>query len=318
LSPITVPDSTDLQARSRGPIVDPAPVPFSRWSSVVGGPKSSTLQPRPRLANISSRGFVGAGESVMITGLVVSDTAGKQYLARAAGPALTSLGVTGALAQPVLKILDASNKEIATNSAWDTGPDADDIADLAKVVGAFPFVKGTRDAALLPRLGYGQYTLQISSGNGGTGVALVELYEIDPTIGRTLNLSTRGVVRAGEGLLIGGIVVRGPGPKRILIRAIGPTLGTFGVGSALADPVLTLFNGATRIASNDDWATPAGTTATVSELSAAATTVGAFALTNNSRDAVLLLTLPEGGYTAQVTGKGTAEGVILLEAYELP
>lgn len=322
-TPVTMPDTTNLQARSYRPNFTSNATPASAWSSSLGGPRSATLTPRPRLFNIASRGFVGTGENVLIAGIVVADSAGKQYLARAAGPALTSLGVAGALAQPVLRILDANNREVASNSAWETSPDIADIPTIASAVGAFPFAKGSRDAAILAKLPHGQYTLQISSANNATGIALAELYEVDSGIGRTLNLSTRAVVRANstEGALIGGIVARGPAPKRLLIRAVGPTLASFGVNGVLADPVLTLLQGSTRIAGNDDWGTPAGTTATATEIAAAASTVGAFPLLNGSRDAALLITLPTtpaGDYTAQVTGKSTTDGIILLEVYELP
>ena len=318
---VTVADSTNLQARSYKANVPSLPAPGSGWSSAIGGSRSSVLNPRPRLANLSSRSFIGTGENLMITGVVVNDTAGKQYLARAVGPALTAFGVPGALAQPVLKILDDKGKEIARNAGWESGPDADDIPDLTKAVGAFPFAKGSKDSALLARLPAGQFTLQVSSANTGTGVGLAELYEIDPGVGRTLNLSTRGLVRAGDEVLIGGVVVRGPGPKRLLIRAIGPTLGGFGVAGTLPDPVLTLFNGAgTEVATNDDWSTRTGAAAaaTATEVSAAAAAVGAFALATGSKDAALLLTLPEGAYTAKIAGKATASGIILLEIYELP
>jgi hypothetical protein len=270
---------------------------------------------------LSSRGFIGSDENILIAGVVVNDTAGKQYLARAVGPALTGFGVAGALAQPVLRILDSRGRELARNSAWESGPDGDDLAGLTKAVGAFPFAKGSKDAALLARLPAGQFTLQISSANTGTGVGLAELYEIDPGIGRTLNLSTRGLVRAGEELLIGGVVVRGPAPKRLLIRAIGPTLGAFGVADPLADPVLTVFNGAgAQVATNDDWNTRTGAAAvaTAPEVAAAAAAVGAFGLGPDTKDAALLLTLAEGPYTAQIAGKGAASGVVLLEIYEVP
>ncbi len=319
-SPVTVSDTSNVQARSYRANTSTAVAPASGWSSAIGGARSSTLTPRPRLANLSSRGFIGTGENLLITGVVVNDTAGKQYLARAVGPALTAFGVPGALAQPVLTILDSNGRELARNTAWESGPDADDIADLTKQVGAFPFAKGSKDAALLARLPAGQFTLQVASANTGTGVGLAELYEIDAGVGRTLNLSTRGLVRSGDELLIGGVVVRGPGPKRLLVRAIGPTLTAFGVNGALADPVLTLFNGATQVATNDDWGTRTGAaaTATVAEIATATSAVGAFGLTSTSRDAVLLLTLPEGAYTAQIAGKAGASGVILLEIYEVP
>lgn len=321
-TPVIVPDTTDLQARSYRANFPILVVPGSGWSGAVGGPLSSVITPRPRLANISSRGFIGTGENILIAGTVVNDTAGKQYLARAVGPGLTAFGVVGALAQPVLRIIDSNTgREIASNSGWETGPDVADIADFTKAVGAFPLSKGSKDAAILARLPTGQFTLLVASATSGTGVGLVEVYEVDSGVGRTVNFSTRGLVRSGEELLIGGVVVRGPGPKRLLIRAIGPTLGGFGVAEALADPVLTLFNSpGAQIAANDDWGTPTGGVAGPSpaEVAAASVAVGAFPLVPGTKDAVLLLTLPEGAYTAQVSGKIGSSGVILLELYEVP
>ena len=318
-TPVTVPNTADLQARSYR-ATPTAGVPSFSWSSAAGGAQSSVLTPRPRLLNLSSRSFVGTGENILITGVVVNDTAGKQYLARAVGPALTAFGVPGALAQPVLTILDSAGRQIARNAGWETSPDASDIPDLAKAVGAFPFTKGSLDSALLARLPAGQFTLQVASANTGTGVGLAELYEIDSGVGRTLNLSTRGLVRAGDELLIGGVVVQGPGPKRLLIRAIGPTLGGFGVAGTLPDPVLTIFSGTNIMATNDNWGTRTGVAAvtTTAEVTAASAAVGAFALNAASLDSVLLLTLPQGAYTAQIAGKAGASGVILLEIYEVP
>ena len=316
---VTVPTTTDLQARSYRPNFTTTDGPATTWSSAVGGARSSALTSRPRLANLSTRGFIGSDENVLIAGVVVNDTAGKQYLARAVGPALTAFGVAGALAQPVLRILDSRGRELARNNSWENGPDADDMADLTKAVGAFPFAKGSKDAALLARLPAGQFTLQISSATTATGVGLAELYELDPGIGRTLNLSTRGLVRGGDEILIGGVVVRGPGPKRLLIRAIGPTLGGFGVAATLADPVLTLFDKTSvQIASNDDWSTRGSAGPTALEVATATGAVGGFPLPADSKDAVLLLTLAEGPYTAQITGKAGASGVILFEIYEVP
>jgi hypothetical protein len=149
-------------------------------------------------------------------------------------------------------------------------------------------------------------------------VALVELYEVDPAIGRTLNLSTRGRVRADGGLLIGGVVVSGPGPKRLLVRAIGPTLDLFGVSATLPDPVLTIFSGSTALATNDDWGSTIAAQATAADVAAAAAKVGAFGLPADSRDSALLLTVAPGAYTVQVEGKANAEGIILFEIYEVP
>jgi hypothetical protein len=127
-------------------------------------------------------------------------------------------------------------------------------------------------------------------------------------------LSTRARVLTGEGVLIGGFVVQGPAYKRMLIRAVGPTLAAFGVGDALADPVLTIYSGQTVVATNDRWEA-AGNAAAVL---AASRTSGAFILAANSEDAALLITLPPGAYTVEVKGKSEGEGVALLEIYEVP
>ena len=101
-----------------------------------------------------------------------------------------------------------------------------------------------------------------------------------------------------------------------MIRAVGPTLGAFGVPGTVADPQLTLFNSSSaKLAENDNWsAVPAQATA----LTAAFTTVGAFALPSTSRDAALLTTLAPGGYSVQVSGVSATTGVALVEVYEVP
>jgi len=267
---------------------------------------------------LSSRGFVAGEDKNLVAGVVVSDTAGKQYLARAVGPALAGFGLTNTLADPVLTILDAAGKEIARNSGWGTGPDAAQLPAISAAAGAFPLTRNSKDSALLIRLPFGQYGLQVSSASGATGVGMVELYELDSAVGRTLNLSTRGWVRAGDGMLVVGLTVAGTAPKPMVIRAVGPALADFGVAGVLADPVLAIRSGGNLVATNDDWENPVGTAATAAQISAASGLVGAFALPAGGRDAALVITLPPGGYTVEVTGKANAEGLVLLEVYELP
>jgi len=138
---------------------------------------------------------------------------------------------------------------------------------------------------------------------------------------RLANISTRAQTGSGAAVLTAGFVV-GPGAsKQVLIRAVGPTLGSspFNVPGVLADPILTVFNSAgTAVATNDNWGTTVGTgAATAAQLSAAYTSVGAFALAATSRDSAVLVTLAPGNYTAQVAGPGTTTGVALLEVYEM-
>ena len=108
----------------------------------------------------------------------------------------------------------------------------------------------------------------------------------------------------------------GATPKTFLFRAIGPSLGNFGVSGVLADPILTLFgSNQTALTNNNDWgANPAYSAATIASVMA---TAGAFPLPAGSRDAVLIATLPPGAYTVQVTGANNGTGVALFEAYEL-
>lgn len=129
-----------------------------------------------------------------------------------------------------------------------------------------------------------------------------------------INVSTRGAVGTGDGVLIAGFIVSGPNPKRVLVRAIGPGLSDFGVGGVLADPKVSVHNAAgASIAENDNWSS-GSETATVS---AAMSEAGAFALRSGSKDAALILTLEPGAYTAVVEGVSGTTGNALVEAYQL-
>jgi hypothetical protein len=127
------------------------------------------------------------------------------------------------------------------------------------------------------------------------------------------NISTRGRVTTGENILIAGFISRGggattPGSSRFVIRALGSSLSGFGVSDPLQDPVLRVFNSSgTVIATNDNFS---------ASTDAAAITAAGFAPANGNESA-LLLTLPAGSYTAQVTANGNG-GVAIVEVYELP
>jgi hypothetical protein len=194
-------------------------------------------------------------------------------------------------------------------------------ASTFTAVGAFPLAAGSRDAALYNgALTSAGYSAQVSGNGGVTGVALAEIYDVTPTLifgaemPRLINVSARTVSGTGADALIAGFVVAGPpgSSKRVLLRAIGPTLGVFGVTGVLADPRLELFNAASvRIQENDNWGGSA-------DLTAAFRAVGAFGLDGTSRDAALLTTLAPGSYSAQVSGVGGGTGVALVEVYEVP
>jgi hypothetical protein len=308
---LTTPASANVHVRSYNASLRGV-FPGSPWSSAAGGASSSPLTPAARLVNISSRAAVGAGENALIAGVVVADTEAKRYLSRAIGPALAVYGVSDFVPDPQLGVFGGST-ELFRNNGWESGPDAPKLPSYAKSVGAFALPAGSRDSALANEFAAGAYTVQITTPSARSGVGLAELYELDAN-GRTVNLSTRAQVRTGDGVLIGGFVVQGPAYKRMLIRAVGPTLGSFGVTGALRDPILTVYAGSNVVATNDRWESAANAAA----IGAAGQSAGAFSLTAGSEDAALLITLAPGAYTVKVEGKGGGEGIALLEIYEIP
>jgi hypothetical protein len=145
---------------------------------------------------------------------------------------------------------------------------------------------------------------------------MVEVYDVDlPGVGpRLINLATRTTVGPGAQILIPGFVVSGDTTRKYLLRGVGPTLSVFNQTGILQDPMLTVFHGNISIYHNDDWSSDinAGETSTVFAR------VGAFNLPPNSQDAAFVVALPPGAYTFQLTGKGDAPGLALVEVYEIP
>jgi hypothetical protein len=264
-----------------------------------------------RLIGLATRAKVGTGESVLITGLAIGGAESKRVLIRAGGPALAAFGLASTLPNPTLKIYRGSTL-IAQNDDWNPA----DAAETARL-GLFAFPNGSKDAAILMTLEPGSYTAHVSDLSGtGTGVALAEIYDasVNPTADyqRLVSIASRGTVSVGDGALIGGFVVVGNAPKTLLIRGIGPALTRFGLVGALADPVLTIYDGGEALATNAGWANSAA-------IATAATQAGAFALAAGSGDAALLVTLKPGAYTAQVkAAQSASSGVALIEIYEVP
>ena len=271
-----------------------------------------------RLSNLSIRTAAGTGAQTLIVGFVLggAGTSGtKPLLIRAVGPALAAFGVTGVLADPLLTIL-SNTTTIATNDNWAGNPA---VISAGAQLGAFPLGStSSKDAALYhTTFTAGAYTAQILGTAGTTGIVLAEIYDGTPAASATaatlrlINVSARTQVGTGGDILITGFVVGGTTAKTVLLRAIGPTLTAFGVAGALADPKLELYAEATKSYENDNW----GGSAT---LAGVFTAVGAFQLGPTTKDSALLVTLPPGSYTAQVSGVGGTTGVALVEVYEVP
>lgn len=132
------------------------------------------------------------------------------------------------------------------------------------------------------------------------------------------NVSTRGFVGTGSNVLIAGFIVGGPTPKRVLVRAIGPSLAAYGLDGLLAQPVLTIFDSKNKvIAQNTGWANN-NATASQAQITLVTNLTGAFPIQPTSADSVVLTTLAPGAYTAQVSGANTTTGTALVEVYQLP
>ncbi len=271
-----------------------------------------TLDPAAaRLVNLSCRTALAPG-AILIPGFTLAGTGRKTVLIRAAGPALSAFGLTGALADPRLRLYRDATL-VASNDDWDAAR----IAETAARVGAFPFPSASRDAALLATLDApGAYTVQVDAATG-SGIVLVELYDADTPEVRTAqlgNVSVRGAAGTGTATLLLGLVVEGRGTRPVLVRGGGPALAAFGVTSALGDPRLDLLSGPTTLQSNDNWSD----FTFAPQLEDTRVAVGAFSYAAGSRDAALLAALAPGAYSVQVGGTGTGAGEALVEVYAAP
>jgi CSLREA domain-containing protein len=247
-------------------------------------------------ANISTRERVETGDNVLIGGFIITGTDVKKVLLRAIGP---SLPLTGFLADPTLELHDEDGKVIAANDNWQLSLNKQEIIDT----GIAP--ANDLESALLVALDPGAYTAIIRGANGGSGIGLVEAYDLDQTVDSKLaNISTRGLVQTGDDVMIGGFIILGTEPSDVLLRAIGPSLPLTGT---LVDPMLELHDkDGVTIASNDDWRSD-------QEADIMATGLPP----TDDAESAILMTLTPDAYTAIVRGKDNTTGVALVEAYQL-
>lgn len=272
-----------------------------------GPPPTTTPTPAPgaadNLVNLSTRGVVGTDANVLIGGFIVQGAQETSLLLRALGPSLEQSGIADPLSDPMLEVRNGSGDLVRTNDDWQ---DDASSASTLRSKGLAP--ADAREAALLANLGVGSYTAIVRGYNGATGVGLVELYDLQATNARVANISTRELVQTGDRVMIAGFIVGGDKPKQVILRAIGPSLGTSNVSGALEDPLLELHNSSGAIvADNDDWRDGAD---------AAAIQTKGFAPAHD-RESALLSTLNPGTYTAIVRGFNGATGVGLVEVYDL-
>jgi hypothetical protein len=259
-----------------------APLPTAHW-----------------LANLSTRVEVGSGDDVMIAGFITRGGPTKRMMIRALGSSLASSGIEDALADPVLELYDGAGSLIATNDNWRDNANQQEIIDTGIPPNfdseSVILMQVPSDDTGIP------YTAVMRGANDTTGVGLLEVYDLDLGIGPNVqNISTRGRVDLGDGVLIGGVIVLGSNPQDVIVRALGPSLANANppVPGAIADPTLELHdeNGA-LLRSNDNWRSD-------QEAEIIATSLQP---SNNSEAAIVAI----------VRGADESTGVALVEIYAL-
>ena len=278
----------------------PKPTPTATPTAAPTTPPGTDAS---HLANISTRMKVGSGQNVLIGGFIIKGEQSKTLVLRAIGPSLSAVGVTNVLADPVLEVHDSGGNVIATNDDWRDGAQASQIQQRGLAPG------DPLESALLLTLTPGNYTAVVSGYGTAGGNGLVEAYEMDSNTTRLVNISTRGVIGNADEPMIGGLIAQG-GTKKVIIRALGPSLGTGlnAITGALADPTLELRDGSGNLlAYNDDW----GTSGQVAEI--VASTIPPV----NPQESAIVATLGAGNYTAIVRSVDGSAGVALVEVYDL-
>lgn len=255
----------------------------------------ATVATSGKLANISTRGQVLAGDSALIAGFIVSGTDQKDVIVRGIGP---SIPLATALQDPVLELHD-SNGTLYANDNW-----GDTQQQQIAATGVAP--TNSAESAAVARLSANgsAYTVVVRGKDDGTGIGLAEVYDLTQSANAKLaNISTRGFVGMGDAAMIGGFIIQ-TGNLRVIVRAIGPSLA---VDGALPNPKVELYdaNGAV-LQVNDDWK---------SDQRAEIEATGV-APTNDAESAIVRDLVP-GNYTAVVRGANNTNGVALVEAYAL-
>jgi arylsulfate sulfotransferase len=257
----------------------------------------------PQALNLSTRGVVSVGDNVLIGGFMITGTNPKKMVLRALGPSLSGFGLSGVLRDPVLSVYNSSRTLIETNDNWQSDPGQVEIT----ANGLAP--ANLLESATLQTLAPGAYTVIVTGKDPTPGIGLVELYDLSPlSKSKLANMSTRGSVGTVDNILINGFIVGDVGSTTVVVRALGPSLASYGVSGVLSDPTLAIYdaNGSV-IARNDNWQ---------DDINAIDVQKNGLA-PPNALESAIVLHLPAGAYTAIVTGADGGTGVGLAEVYEL-
>jgi N-acetylneuraminic acid mutarotase len=258
--------------------------------------KYLVVVPPTVLANISTRLLVGTGDNVLIGGFIVSGTQTKKVLIRAIGP---SLPLAGVLADPTLELYQGTTL-LESNDNWMDSANKQAIIDS----GAAPL--NNLESAIVRSVAPGNYTAIERGVNNGTGIGVVEAYDLDTSANSKLaNISTRGLVQTGDNVLFAGTIVVGQASQKVIIRALGPSTG---VPGALADPTLELRdqNGG-LLEANDNWMDSPNKQAIIDSTIPPP----------NDAESAIVRTLTPANYTAIVRGVNDTTGIAIVEVYAL-
>ncbi len=288
-------------------------------TKAIGAPSHTPPTPISELGNISTRAFVQTGDNVVIGGFIVQGSQPKRVIIRAIGPDLSRYGVPNPLFNPTLELHDATGALIASNDNWQHTIIGGIITgnQVAEIIGSGYAPGDGRESAIIADLQAGNYTAIVRGVNSLIGVALVEVYDLSPGNGSILaNISSRALVQTDDNVMIGGFIVRGTLSKRVIIRAIGPSLSQYGVPNTLPDPTLELHDSSgALIAFNDDWQhTIIGGIITSGQVLEIQNSGYA---PSDPRESAIIANLPPGNYTAIVRSRNIIIGVALVEVYDL-
>ena len=270
--------------------------------SVVGQPTNPTGIP----VNLSTRGFTGTNDNVLIGGFLSSGSNAKTLILRALGPSLAAFKVVNPLSDPTLGLFDANGTQIAFDDNWQTNS-----GQAAQIQSHHLAPKDPRESALFETLSPGRYTAIVRGKNNSAGTSLVEIYDLDsqPAATEFTNISSRGNVSSGDNVLIGGFIVGANSSADMVVRGIGPSLASMNVPDPLSDPMLTLHDrNGNLVASNDNWQQDSAQAAEIQQAGLAPA---------NALESAIAVTLAPGAYTAILSGANGTTGNGLVEVYHI-
>jgi glucose/arabinose dehydrogenase len=258
--------------------------------------------------NISVRSRAGTGSDVLFSGFINTGTAPKKVIIRALGPSLQTSGISDFLADPNLELRANDGSLITSNNNWRENSTADQL-DITNNQLAPP---NDLESAIVRSIPPGTYTAIVKGQDNGTGVGLLEVYDVEATsASRLANISGRALVLTQSNVLISGFIVgNNIGAGKVVIRGLGPSLVQSGVTNPLPDPTLSLHDGqGTAIITNDNWQENASQAAQISASGLAP---------SNPLESAIATSLFPGTYTAVLAGKNNGTGIGVVEVYNLP